>query len=435
MSSAEDHGMPTVGAIVSEPKLDAELAGLIPPLAEAERTCLESNLLRDGCIAPLIVWDERNILLDGHNRKAVCDQHGISYQMRRISLPSRDAALLWVEEHQLGRRNLTDDQRAAIAYRIQRRRSALVRHARAKAGRAAGGKATPQQAHDRLETNVASKRSAADPTPSRTRTAVARQARVSERKVRNIAELAKASPQVVQQIVDGEVTVKQAQKAVRREQKRQAKAAPPPEIPPDDRFRLICADIAQAAGHVEPASVDWIVTDPPYPKEYLELYDHLASLADHALKPGGSLIAMVGQSYLPEIIAKLSARLTYHWTLAYLTPGGQAVQLWARQVNTFWKPLLWFTKGAYQGDWIGDVCRSDGNDKRFHDWGQSESGMADIVDRLTLPGELILDPFVGAGTTGVVAVRMNRRFVGLDIDAAHLANAAERIRSNLEVKP
>jgi hypothetical protein len=50
---------------------------MIPPLTEEELAALEENLLSDGCIDPLIVWAEHHILLDGHNRKAICDRHGI----------------------------------------------------------------------------------------------------------------------------------------------------------------------------------------------------------------------------------------------------------------------------------------------------------------------------------------------------------------------
>jgi len=225
---------------------------------------------------------------------------------------------------------------------------------------------------------------------------------------------------------------KRLRKAEQQEQRARRKAARPE--PAGDRYRLIAADIANAAEHIEPGSIDWLITDPPYPKQYLEVYDHLARLADHALKPDGSMLVMVGQSYLPQIIASLSATMRYHWTLAYLTPGGQAAQMWSRRVNTFWKPLLWFTRGRYEGGWIGDVCRSEvnQNDKRFHHWGQSESGMADIIHRLTDPGDLILDPFLGAGTTGVAAVRMGRRFIGLDVEADCVATAAERIGSAAE---
>jgi hypothetical protein len=192
-------------------------------------------------------------------------------------------------------------------------------------------------------------------------------------------------------------------------------------------YRIIASEFQMA--DVPDASVDWIITDPPYPKEFLPIYGHLSAFAERVLKPNGSLICMVGQPYLPEIIVRLSQRLDYHWTLAYETPGGQAVQLWERKVNTFWKPLLWFTKGKYKGDWIGDVCRSgvNDNDKDHHHWGQSESGMADIIERFTYPGQTICDPFCGGGTTGVVAVTMNRLFVGIDCDKEAVATTLLRL--------
>jgi site-specific DNA-methyltransferase (adenine-specific) len=187
-------------------------------------------------------------------------------------------------------------------------------------------------------------------------------------------------------------------------------------MPTGPGFTVISGDFRTA--EIEPESVDWIITDPPYPAEFLPLYSDLSAFAERVLKPGGSLVAMVGQSYLPAIMAQLGERLTYQWTLAYLTPGGQAVQLWERKVNTFWKPLLWYVKGEYAGGWVGDVTRSNvnDNDKRFHGWGQSESGMADIVERFTEPGELIVDPFGGGMTTGIVAEALGRRFIGIEID-------------------
>jgi len=155
----------------------------------------------------------------------------------------------------------------------------------------------------------------------------------------------------------------------------------------------------------------------------------LAELATYALKPGGSLFAMVGQSYLPEIMAYLGSRLTYNWTLSYLTPGGQAVQLWQRKVNTFWKPVLWYVKGEYNGKWLGDVAKSspNDNDKRFHFWGQSESGMLDLIERCSNPGDTILDPFCGGGTTGITALLANRLFIGADIDAGSVAIIKARL--------
>ena len=181
---------------------------------------------------------------------------------------------------------------------------------------------------------------------------------------------------------------------------------------------------------IEAGSVDVIITDPPYPKEFLPLYEDLAAFAARVLKPGGSCVVMVGQSYLPEIMAMMCRHLTYHWTCGYMTSGGQAVQLWDRKVNTFWKPLLWFTKGDYQGDWVGDVCKSEtnDNDKTHHHWGQSESGMIDIVERFSERTSVVLDPFLGGGTTGVVCVAARRTFIGIELDSSVASKARDRIK-------
>lgn len=113
----------------------------------------------------------------------------------------------------------------------------------------------------------------------------------------------------------------------------------------------------------------------------------------------------------------------------YLTPGGKSAQLWERKVNTFWKPILWFVKGSYEGKWVGDVAKSAPNDseKQFTEWQQSESGITDLIERFTEPDDLIVDPMMGSGTVGVVASRLARRFVGIDIDPKMVEIAKQRM--------
>jgi hypothetical protein len=199
---------------------------------------------------------------------------------------------------------------------------------------------------------------------------------------------------------------------------------------------LYHCSVADLSQHVEPESVDCIITDPPYPREYLSVYSDLAQFAQHSLKPGGSLVVMTGQSYIQEVMERLaSAGLTYQWMCAYLTPGGQSPQLWERNVNSFWKPLLWYVKGEYTGEWIGDVCKSDvnQNDKSKHEWGQSESGIADIIGRFTKTNHLICDPFVGGGATCMVSINMERRFVGGDIDETYVKASSEKVKQSLGI--
>lgn len=53
--------------------------------------------------------------------------------------------------------------------------------------------------------------------------------------------------------------------------------------------------------------------------------------------------------------------------------------------------------------------------------------MLELVDLFTQPGDLILDPFMGSGSTGVAAVRLGRRFIGIEKDARYFEISSERI--------
>src|SRR4029453_82937 len=94
--------------------LDPAFQAAIPPPTAEEYTQLEANLLAHGCRDPLVVWQETNLVLDGHNRYAICQQHQIPFTTTAVSLPDRDAAMNWIDANQLGRRNLTPDQMSLL---------------------------------------------------------------------------------------------------------------------------------------------------------------------------------------------------------------------------------------------------------------------------------------------------------------------------------
>lgn len=183
-------------------------------------------------------------------------------------------------------------------------------------------------------------------------------------------------------------------------------------VKPSDKWHVYHGEIETWKA---PKQYDFIITDPPYPKEYLPLWEVLAERANDFLKDGGLLIAMSGQSYLDEIYAMMSKHMDYYWTASYLTPG-QPTPLRQVNVNSTWKPLLIYSKGKYTGKIFGDVFVSDGNDKSMHKWGQSESGMYDIISKMCLPGQSILDPFCGAGTTLVSGLKYGCLCDGLEKD-------------------
>lgn len=96
--------------------IDPEFQALCPPLKAEELAQLEASLLAEGCREPLCVWraDENAVILDGHNRSALCLTHNIPFETQDIALESREAAINWIIANQLGRRNLTEEQKSYL---------------------------------------------------------------------------------------------------------------------------------------------------------------------------------------------------------------------------------------------------------------------------------------------------------------------------------
>ena len=91
--------------------IDPEFRDKIPPLTEDEFSLLEENILSDGAVfSPLIVWD--GTILDGHNRYEIIQKHPeLTYAVHKVSFANRYEAISWICKHQLGRRNLTPQQK------------------------------------------------------------------------------------------------------------------------------------------------------------------------------------------------------------------------------------------------------------------------------------------------------------------------------------
>lgn len=402
---------------------------VMPPLTADEYDELKEDIRRRGVMVP-IEFDEDGNVLDGHHRLRICAELGITEYPKVIRAGlTEEQKRTHARKLNMARRQLNQEQRREIILaeslehpeksdrQIAKELSVsptTVGTVRDKAysegkvskldtSKGADGKAYPRQV-ERKPVSVF------NPTPR------------EERAVK--------TPEVVERMAETGKSALTASREINREAKAERKAFVLPDAMPPEMCRLHCADIRDGLKKMIPdGSVDFVITDPPYPKEYIPLYYDLSVVAYRVLKPGGSLIVMCGQSYLPEVIRNLGAMLNYHWCMAYITPGGQSPQLFHKKVNTFWKPVLWFTKGDYSGDYIGDVLKSppNDNDKRFHEWGQSLGGMKDIVERFTNPGDVILDPFLGGGTTGVAAVTTGRRFIGVDIEQENIKVSEKRI--------
>ena len=73
---------------------------------------------------------------------------------------------------------------------------------------------------------------------------------------------------------------------------------------------------------------------------------------------------------------------------------------------------------------------SGGQEKDHHDWQQSESEAAYWIEKLTTPDGLIVDPFLGGGTTAVASAALGRKWIGFEIDKDTASIAASRIKKD-----
>lgn len=85
---------------------------LMPRLTADEFSQLEQNIIAEGCRESLITWN--GTLIDGHNRYEICTKHGIPYTATEMHFDNEEDVIEWIIKNQLGRRNLTSEQRTYL---------------------------------------------------------------------------------------------------------------------------------------------------------------------------------------------------------------------------------------------------------------------------------------------------------------------------------
>jgi ParB-like chromosome segregation protein Spo0J len=189
-------------------------------------------------------------------------------------------------------------------------------------------------------------------------------------------------------------------------------------------------DFLRVLDDVDDESVDLLLTDPPYEDAALGLWSDLGELAARVLKPGRPLVALTGKLRLPEVVAALTEHLGWVWMGSIAFAGGHR-RVRKLMIDDAWRPFLVLSAGTFEprtfmSDMI--VCSEPiGPTKAIHRWAQPLGPFVHLVESFSAPGELVVDPMVGSGTTGVAAVQLGRRFIGVDQDRAAVSLAVERL--------
>jgi len=196
-------------------------------------------------------FDETDlILIDGHNRLEICTRLNLPYEVVEVAFEDRDAAALWIEENQVGRRNLSDDQRSVIADSIRERRAAASRKRQAASVGKQGGRGHKKTHEDNVSSRVSD-----DGKSGRTRAAVAEELKLPERKLRAVAEVKKtdAGKELLKQVRKGEITLAEARRQVKKSE-----------------VVAKLEDVSAREAKALAGQYDVIVIDPPWPMEKIE---------------------------------------------------------------------------------------------------------------------------------------------------------------------
>ena len=95
-----------------ELKIEEKLRDVLIPLTDEKFAALEDDILRNGCIQPIIVWN--GTIVDGHNRYAICQKHGISFKTVEHDFTDMTEARLWIWSNMKNTREPTDFQKCEM---------------------------------------------------------------------------------------------------------------------------------------------------------------------------------------------------------------------------------------------------------------------------------------------------------------------------------
>lgn len=197
------------------------------------------------------------------------------------------------------------------------------------------------------------------------------------------------------------------------------------------RVDLRLGDCLEILPTLPAGSVDAVITDYPYGVGvkygvYNDTQDNLKQLIDASLP---ELRRVARRVVLTCGIANVYLYPIPEWILCWAYSGGGSSGKWGFNA---WQPLLAYGKDPYLSNGLGRrpdlIYQTETAEKNGHPCPKPLGVWTKIVNRCSLPGETILDPFMGSGTTGVACVQTGRNFIGIEIDPNYYAIAQKRIQ-------
>jgi DNA modification methylase len=201
--------------------------------------------------------------------------------------------------------------------------------------------------------------------------------------------------------------------------------------------KIFLGDALDLIKNIPSETIDLILTDPPYGlnkdiayDESLELFYKILPELYRVLKNDRFFITFFSTKYLPKLFE--NNPFTYFWQIILYSPGA-AVQ--SPIGFTKYMSCFVFKKGSpkikkrKKDIFIDTPTKMVEPDEGFidHPTPKPKTFLAEIIEMFSEEGDIVLDPFIGSGSTALACIMTNRNYIGFEIEEKYVKLALERI--------
>jgi len=443
-----------VKIVVNEITIDDEIKNRLWKLNDTEQENLKQSLINEGCREALILWG--NILIDGHNRYEICKAFDIEYRTIQKHFNNKNEVLKWIDTNQLSRRNLTDFQRTILNGRISKinkqenngiRGNQYTKEAGDKMSQ---GKIsedlkitarTLQRAEnfvdaiEDIERNVGKELSNKITNQETTLTK------------QDVISLGKEEPfkqeELIKMIINKEVkNLKEAKKVMEIDNRKLNTTT-------DKVENLYLGDCIEILKTLKEKSVDCVVMDPPYLIDYKdtresfnptfndssenkeEKLDNWFREIKRVIKDNAHIYCFYGQDENNSF---------YKYLNKYFDPQIMPL-IWVKNNHTMtdfnenyaskYEPLYFCSNGdrLLNNKVSPNVLNYNIPTNKLHKTQKPIDLLEYLISNSTVEGEIVLDPFMGSGSTLRAAKNLKRKYVGIEIEPDIYNIAVERLKN------
>jgi len=227
----------------------------------------------------------------------------------------------------------------------------------------------------------------------------------------------------------------------------------------DEGVSIVKGDSASVLKCLPPKSVDLAITDPPYGSKYftnfrkkiqikgmdgiecdtaeciLPKFKAVVDELDRVMKDDAHVYVFTRWDKVVDFYPIINAKFPIKNMIVVNKNNWSMGNLFGAYANKY-EVILFGSKQNKHLNCIGNTCRHtdvidvkrvSGN-KQLHSHQKPDDLIDFLIDKSSLPGEKVIDPFVGSGTTCAAAKRRGRRCIGVDIDPESVRIAKKRVR-------